>query len=93
MARVTTVNKAQKDQGRCEKCSTEIKAGDGYKWIKPRSHRGAVGHKRKRCLDPETYDWDEDPEALEEAFESAREEWGDEVRTAVQEAIDLAEAP
>lgn len=215
MARVTTVAKAQKDQGRCEKCGTDLPAGSSYKWIKPRSHRGAKGYKRKRCvacpnwrpsettsspalgilhaaqeaasdaldarsgedgldaaqtiltdlaegvreaaaqyeesasnmedgfggetsisaeirekgetldpqaddiensdlpddfdedaaktqvveeagvedLDPETYDWDEDPEDLTAAFEQAREEWADEVRDAIQSALDLAEAP
>lgn len=48
MARVTHVKKAQKDQGRCEVCGKPIEAGAAYKWCKPRSHRGAVGYKRKR---------------------------------------------
>ncbi len=50
MARVTTVKKAQKDQGNCEKCGTPIKVGDGYKWCAPRAHRAARGFKRRRCL-------------------------------------------
>lgn len=50
MARTTTVKKAQKDQGKCEKCGCEIKAGDGYKWVAPRAGKFARGVKRKRCL-------------------------------------------
>lgn len=50
MARVNVVKKAQKAQGKCERCGEEIKAGDSYKWIKPRSHRAARGIKRKRCM-------------------------------------------
>lgn len=48
MPRVTTVKKAQKP-ARCEKCGQTIEVGQPYKWIKPRTHRGAVGHKRRRC--------------------------------------------
>lgn len=36
MARVTTVQKARKDQPNCRACGKEIKAGDPYKWCHPR---------------------------------------------------------
>lgn len=42
--RVTTVEKCQKDQGKCDKCGKEIKAGQKYKWWKFR-----YGGKRIRC--------------------------------------------
>lgn len=46
-ARITTVGKAQKDQGPCGNCREEIKAGDPYLWFK-------VGfrsrHKNVRCM-------------------------------------------
>lgn len=48
MARTTYVAKARKDQGNCESCGKPIPAGTPYKWVKPRPHPGAVGHKRKR---------------------------------------------
>lgn len=48
MARVTHVKKAQKAQGTCEVCHAPIEVGQPYKWCKPRSHRGAIGYKRKR---------------------------------------------
>ena len=44
MPRVTTVDKARQDQGKCEKCGTEIKAGMPYLWWKFR-----YGGKHKRC--------------------------------------------
>jgi hypothetical protein len=44
MARVNYVKKARKAQGRCNKCGTEIKKGDAYKFIKPR-----YGAKKKAC--------------------------------------------
>lgn len=50
MARMTTVAAARTDQGKCEKCGKPITKGTGYKWIKPRTHAGATGYKRKRCL-------------------------------------------
>jgi len=34
--RVKTVQRAQKDQGRCLNCGEEIKVGDGYQYAKPR---------------------------------------------------------
>lgn len=34
MPQVTTVKKAAKPQGECEKCSTPIKKGDAYRWWK-----------------------------------------------------------
>lgn len=46
MARVTTVNKARKDVGKCSRCYTEIKAGDSYRWAKP----GRRGRKVFRCM-------------------------------------------
>lgn len=36
MPRVITVKRSQKAQGTCHKCSTPIKKGDPYKFIKPR---------------------------------------------------------
>ena len=50
MARITTVQKARKDQGTCEKCGTKLCKGDSYKWCAPRAHRATAGRKRKRCL-------------------------------------------
>lgn len=44
MPRINTVKKARKDQGTCRGCGREIKAGDGYKWIKFR-----YGGKVKKC--------------------------------------------
>lgn len=44
MPRVTTVAKARKNAGTCEKCGTEIKKGDSYKWWKFR-----FGGKHVRC--------------------------------------------
>lgn len=41
--RIHHVNKARKDQGRCESCREEITAGQGYRYIAPR-----YGGKRKR---------------------------------------------
>lgn len=46
MARVTTVNKARKDQGQCGKCGKHIGAGDPYRWWKFR-----FGGRRIRCMD------------------------------------------
>ena len=34
MARVTTVEKARKDQGNCSGCGDPIKVGDSYRWWK-----------------------------------------------------------
>lgn len=48
MPRVTTVNKAQKDQGACGKCGNEIKVGSSYRWWKFR-----YGGRRVRCAKPE----------------------------------------
>jgi hypothetical protein len=46
MPRINTVKKARKAQGTCGKCGKAIKAGDAYKWIKPR-----YGAKKVRCED------------------------------------------
>jgi len=46
MARVRTVNKAQKDQGTCGACSTPLPRGCTYRWWKFR-----FGPKRVRCMD------------------------------------------
>lgn len=51
MARVTTVKRSQKDQGRCEKCGKDLPAGSAYKWCAPRAGSFARGHRRVRCLD------------------------------------------
>jgi hypothetical protein len=48
MPRVTTVKKAQKDQGSCSKCGTPIKRGDGY-----RHWAFRYGGRYVRCLKPE----------------------------------------
>lgn len=45
MARVNTVEKAQKSQGNCGKCQKEIAKGDSYRWWKPR-----YGSKQVRCM-------------------------------------------
>lgn len=47
MARITHVQSAQKDQGRCRKCGSEIKAGDSYKWFANRIGRSSI--KKKFC--------------------------------------------
>jgi hypothetical protein len=46
--RVTTVLRARKDVGKCSKCGTEIKRGDGYRWWKFR-----YGSKYVRCSKPD----------------------------------------
>jgi ribosomal protein L37AE/L43A len=46
MPRITTVEKARQDQGNCGRCGKEIKAGDGYRWIKFRH-----GGRHIRCLE------------------------------------------
>jgi len=33
---------------RCEACGDPINIGDSYKWVAPRAHRAAQGHKRNR---------------------------------------------
>lgn len=33
---------------RCEACGNPIEIGMSYKWVAPRAHRGATGHKRNR---------------------------------------------
>jgi hypothetical protein len=43
--RINYVDKAAKDQGKCEHCGQAIPKGYGYKWIKPR-----YGGKRRRHL-------------------------------------------
>lgn len=43
--RITHVKKARNDQGHCRNCGTEIKAGNPYRWIKPR-----YGSKHVRCM-------------------------------------------
>ena len=48
MPRVTSVKKAQKNQGECTKCGVKIKKGDGYRWWKFR-----FGGRYVRCLKPE----------------------------------------
>lgn len=49
LAKVQHVSKARKDPGRCEKCGTELKAGDPYLWF-------TVGFRSKykhvRCTNP-----------------------------------------
>lgn len=51
MARTHYVKAAQKDQGNCRTCGKAIKAGESYKWAKPRTHRGGVGYKVRWCSD------------------------------------------
>jgi hypothetical protein len=45
--RVSTIKKARKDQGACDKCGVAIKAGDPYRYWSFR-----YGGKRKRCMNP-----------------------------------------
>lgn len=51
-AKVNVVKKARQDQGKCENCGAELKAGDGYLWF-------TVGFrsnwKHKRCLRSECF--------------------------------------
>lgn len=47
MARVKVIGKAQKPQGKCQKCGTEIKAGDPYRYFKV-GFRSRV--KNVRCM-------------------------------------------
>lgn len=42
MPRVTLVKKAQKDQGACRRCGTEIKTGDPYRWFANRIGRSSI---------------------------------------------------
>jgi len=44
MPRITTVQKARKEAGRCGGCGTDIKKGDPYKWLKKR-----YGPRKVRC--------------------------------------------
>jgi hypothetical protein len=46
MPRVTTVKKAQKSQGTCEKCGNKIEVGSSYRWWKFRH-----GGRHVRCSD------------------------------------------
>lgn len=52
LAKVTTVEKARKDQGHCGRCKTPLPAGSPYLWF-------TVGFrssfKQKRCLDPKCF--------------------------------------
>jgi hypothetical protein len=47
MPRVTSVAKAQKEQGSCGKCGTKIETGQPYRWWKFR-----YGGRRVRCMKP-----------------------------------------
>lgn len=51
MARTTYVKKARESKRarHCEVCGKDIGVGDAYKWVAPRAHRAAHGHKRFRC--------------------------------------------
>jgi hypothetical protein len=99
--RVTTVQKARKPQGECDKCREPIKAGDGYLWWKFR-----YGGTRRRCLKPECAPkpWDltqndtlaaawmlsaEEVPTFETAddFEEARDDLANRVRDEVLELI------
>jgi hypothetical protein len=46
LAKIVTVRRAQKDQGKCETCDTPLPAGVGYKHYSV----GFRGFKRRRCL-------------------------------------------
>jgi hypothetical protein len=48
MVKVNSVAKAQKDQGKCQKCGSEILKGEPYRWWKPSRFTG----KRVRCMKP-----------------------------------------
>lgn len=50
VARVTTVRKARKDQGKCGKCGAELPKGSAYRWWTV-GFRSRYAH--KRCLKPE----------------------------------------
>lgn len=82
MPRVKKVNKAQKDQGACEKCGTELPAGSSYIHFK-------VGFrsrfKRVRCTSPACYPKQSELTASRMADAYAAQE-------AAHEAIDLADS-
>jgi len=46
MARVTTVQKARKDQGQCSRCGDPVSKGDPYRWAQP----GFRGRRIVRCM-------------------------------------------
>lgn len=46
--KLNVVAKAQKDQGKCQKCGAEILKGDSYRWWKP----SRFTSKRVRCMKP-----------------------------------------
>lgn len=95
IARVHTVEKSRKDQGKCGKCGKELPAGTGYRYWKPyfRSNYKAV-----RCLDAACRPANSELEsskvstiyAAQEAFEANVGDLStkDDIEAAVQEVAD-----
>ena len=95
VARVTTVTKSRKDQGKCGRCGKELPAGTGYLYWMPyfRSNYKAV-----RCLDTACYPPPSEREsskaatiyAAQESFDANVGELStkDDIEAAVQEVAD-----
>lgn len=95
VARVETVKKSRKDQGKCGKCGTELPAGSGYLYfyVGFRSN-----YKHVRCLKAECYPKPSEREssmaagalAAKEAFEASIDELEtvEDIQAAVQEVAD-----
>lgn len=96
MAKIYYVKKCRKDQGHCEKCGTEIKVGDPYKWTKPRPNKSHPGRKRVRCAKcprwrPSELSFSKmaGVMAVQEYFEDFYRSWtAEDGAKAVQEALD-----
>lgn len=98
VAKVTTVAKSRKDQGKCGRCGKELPAGTGYLYWLPYFRSNT---KRVRCLDTACYPAQSEREsskaatiyAAQEAFEENVNglEEKDEIESAVQEVADAVE--
>lgn len=90
VARVVTVQKSRKDQGKCGKCGVELPAGTGYKFWKMGFRSN---YKYKRCLKVECAPKPSEREtnktatilAAQEAFEETTFDFGD--VTSLEEAV------
>lgn len=93
MARINHVTKAQKDQGPCSKCGTEIKKGASYKWFQKQRQPRRVACERCTFKDSDLAGGRmADVYAAREEAEDAMENVAsiDDVRDALQNAIDRA---
>jgi hypothetical protein len=93
VAKVTTIAKSRKDQGKCGKCGKDLPAGTGYLYWLPYFRSNT---KRVRCLDAACYPAPSEREsskaatiyAAQEAFDVDAMDDKDEIEAAVQEVAD-----